>query len=69
MADRSLAALRAKVEAQGFEVIRVDLTTFDMAAAGVHVVRAVVPGLVANFPATIPMWGRERISRAGAALG
>jgi ribosomal protein S12 methylthiotransferase accessory factor len=67
--DRSLGALRQRVERQNFEVIRVDLTTPDVAAAGLHVVRAVVPGLVANFPAAFPMWGRERISRAGAELG
>ena len=56
------------MEEQDFEVIRVDLTTPDIAAVGLHAVRVVVPGLVANFPAAFPMWGRKRISRVGAGL-
>ncbi|MGW4127778.1 YcaO-like family protein [Amycolatopsis japonica] len=67
--DRSLGALRHRVEERDHEVIRVDLTSPDVAAAGLHVVRVVVPGLVANFPAAFPMWGRGRISRAGAERG
>lgn len=67
--ERSLDVLRQRVEQKGHDVVRVEVTTPDVAEAGLHVVRTVVPGLVANFPAAFPMWGRQRIEYAGAAWG
>ncbi len=69
MPERSLELLRRKVEARHYDVIRVDVTTPDIAAVGLRVVRTIVPGLVANFPAAFPMWGRRRIQQAGVAAG
>ena len=66
---RDVNVLRGRVEAAGHEVICVDVTTRDVAALGLHVRRMLVPGLVANFPAAFPQWGRERIQRAGVDLG
>ncbi|MFD4939072.1 YcaO-like family protein [Streptomyces virginiae] len=69
LAERRLAAYRERVEARGFEVISVDLTTCDVEAAGLSAVHTIVPGLVSNFPAGMPMWGDGRIGRAGVRLG
>jgi thiazole/oxazole-forming peptide maturase SagD family component len=67
--DRSLAAMRAAVEAEGYEVISVDVTTSDVASAGFSVVRVLVPGLVSNFPAAFPHWGNDRVRNAPEQLG
>lgn len=67
--QRSLEAYRERVEARGFEVISVDLTTCDAEAAGFSAAHTIVPGLVSNFPAGMPMWGDGRIGRAGVRLG
>jgi ribosomal protein S12 methylthiotransferase accessory factor len=67
--ERRLAAYRERVESCGFEVISVDLTTCDVEAAGFTAAQTLVPGLVSNFPAGMPMWGDGRISRAGVRLG
>lgn len=50
----------------GFEPVAVDLTTPDVAAAGWHVRRAIVPGLVPNFPTAFPPLGRRM--RPGSSL-
>ncbi|MDX2685439.1 YcaO-like family protein [Streptomyces scabiei] len=67
--ERSLAAYRERVEARGFEVISVDLTTCDVEAAGFSAAHTIVPGLVSNFPAGMPMWGGGRIADAAVRLG
>ncbi|MHC6624602.1 YcaO-like family protein [Streptomyces globosus] len=69
LGERRLAAYRERVEARGFEVISVDLTTCDAEAAGFSAAHTIVPGLVSNFPAGMPMWGNGRIGRAGVRLG
>ncbi len=69
LGERRLAAYRERVEARGFEVITVDMTTCDVEAAGFTATHTLVPGLVSNFPAGLPFWGDGRISRAGVALG
>jgi ribosomal protein S12 methylthiotransferase accessory factor len=69
LGERRLAAYRDRVEARGFEVITVDMTTCDVEAAGFTATHTLVPGLVSNFPAGLPFWGDGRISRAGVALG
>ncbi|GAB3729611.1 YcaO-like family protein [Amycolatopsis oliviviridis] len=62
LGERRLKAYRDRVEARGFEVISVDLTTCDVAAAGHHVGHTLVPGLVPPFPAGFPLRGNGRIT-------
>ncbi|MEV7549794.1 YcaO-like family protein [Amycolatopsis sp. NPDC089917] len=62
LGERRLKAYQDRVEARGFEVISVDLTTCDVAAAGHHVAHTLVPGLVPPFPAGFPLWGNGRIT-------
>ncbi|RSN64945.1 hypothetical protein DMH01_00615 [Amycolatopsis sp. WAC 04182] len=69
LGERRLKAYQARVEARGFEVISVDLTTCDVAAAGFHAAHTLIPGLVSNFPAGSPLWGNGRIADAAVALG
>ncbi|MGL5810524.1 MAG: YcaO-like family protein [Nocardioides sp.] len=69
LADRSLASYRERLESRGFEIFFADLTTQDVAAAGMHGVRVVVPGLVPNFPAAFPTLGRGRVQQMAVELG
>ncbi|GAA1312075.1 YcaO-like family protein [Saccharothrix xinjiangensis] len=66
---RSADAYRELVESRGYEVIYVDLTTQDVARAGLRVVRVLVPGLVPNFPAAFPFLGKRRIQEVPVRLG
>jgi ribosomal protein S12 methylthiotransferase accessory factor len=67
--DRSLGTYRQVLEAAGHEIVAVDVTTPDVAATGLRVVRTVVPGLVSNFPAAFPFNGRRRLQDAAVELG
>jgi ribosomal protein S12 methylthiotransferase accessory factor len=67
--DRSLASYRAVVEARGFEVFYVDVTTPDVAPSGYRVVRVVVPGMIPNWPAAFPFLGRRRVQDIPVELG
>ncbi len=69
LGERRFKAYQARVEARGFEVISVDLTTCDVAAAGFHAAHTLVPGLVPNFPAGLPFWGNGRIAAAAVERG
>ncbi|MFC7106985.1 YcaO-like family protein [Nonomuraea rubra] len=69
MPDRSLSTYRQRVEQAGYEVIAVDLTTPDVAAAGLHVTRTLVPGLAGNFAAAFPYLGADRLRNAAVKLG
>ncbi|WP_410632304.1 YcaO-like family protein [Amycolatopsis sp. cmx-4-83] len=69
LGERTLKTYQDRVEARGFEVLSVDLTTRDVAAAGFHAAHTLVPGLVANFPAGLPYWGDGRVRRAAVDLG
>ncbi|OXM48490.1 YcaO-like family protein [Amycolatopsis alba] len=62
LGERRLKAYQDRVEARGFEVISVDLTTCDVAAAGYHVAHTLVPGLVPPFPAGFPLRGKGRLA-------
>ncbi|WP_055534922.1 YcaO-like family protein [Streptomyces graminilatus] len=53
----------------GLHAYSVDLTTPDVAAAGLSVVRVVVPGLVGNAPPAFPCLGGVRLYRTPARLG
>ncbi|MFC3452399.1 YcaO-like family protein [Amycolatopsis speibonae] len=50
LGERRLKAYQDRVEARGLEVISVDLTTCDVAAAGFRVTHTLVPGLVSPLP-------------------
>lgn len=63
------ADLRKAVERMGYEVYYADITTPDVAVAGLTVVRTLVPGLVGNFPAAFPLLGRDAIGEAAVRLG
>jgi len=69
LGDRDLSTYQRRLEARGYEVLYADLTTPDVAACGLRVVRVVAPGLVANFPAAFPAWGRDRVREHAALLG
>ncbi|MEV3859224.1 YcaO-like family protein [Streptomyces sp. NPDC050095] len=66
---RGPEALIAAADAAGFEVIDVDLTSPEAAAAGLHVHRVIVPGTVQAAPAAYPMWGPPRVREAPVRLG
>ncbi len=55
------AAYLARLAAEGLSAYSVDVTTPDVAAAGLSVVRAVVPGMVGNAPAAFPPLGGRRL--------
>jgi ribosomal protein S12 methylthiotransferase accessory factor len=59
--DTPRAAYLRLLEARGFRAYTVDLTTPDVRAAGLHVVRVVVPGFYPNAPAAFPFLGGKRL--------
>lgn len=67
--DRSLASYREAVEGRGYEIFYIDITTPDVAASGLKVVRTLIPGLAPNFPAAFPFLGKGRIQQAPVNLG
>lgn len=67
--DRSLTSYRAAVEGRGYEIFYVDITSPDVAASGLKVVRALIPGLAPNFPAAFPFLGKGRLQQAPVDLG
>lgn len=69
LAERSLPAYRAALEAAGYEAIVVDLTTPDVASTGMAVVRVLVPGTVGNAPAAFPFLGHGRVQEIACRLG
>lgn len=64
--ERVAGALLAEF---GEEPVAVDVTTPDVAEAGFSAVRVLSPGLVPNFPAAFPQWGRDRVRQAAVTLG
>ena len=54
-------ALLGRLTEHGHRVISVDVTTSDVAAAGLRVVRVLIPGLYPNAPAAFPFLGGERL--------
>lgn len=53
----------------GFRALSVDVTTPDVRAAGLSVVRVIVPGLYPNAPAAFPCLGGRRLFEEPARLG
>ncbi|MEZ5087970.1 MAG: YcaO-like family protein [Tessaracoccus sp.] len=53
----------------GIEPIVIDITTPDIASAGLRVVRVIAPGTVGNAPAAFPFLGRDRVRRIPVELG
>ena len=62
---RYLDALRHR----GFSALSVDVTTSDVAAAGLSVVRVIVTGLYPNGPAAFPFLGGRRLYEEPVKLG
>lgn len=69
LAERDPANYVEVLADAGFEPLAVDLTTPDVAAAGWHATRVVVPGLVPNFPTAFPPLGRGRLQELPVSLG
>lgn len=63
------AAYLERLRAVGLRVVAVDLTTPDVARAGLHVVRVVVPGLVGNGPPAYPLRGGRRLYDVPVSMG
>lgn len=61
LAGEERAALLQRLTACGRRVISVDLTTSDVAATGLRVVRVLIPGLYSNAPAAFPFLGGSRL--------
>jgi ribosomal protein S12 methylthiotransferase accessory factor len=66
---RSVSDLRRAVEARGYEIVYVDVTTPDVALTGMRVVRVLIPGLAPNFPTAFLPLGKGRLLAATAAEG
>jgi ribosomal protein S12 methylthiotransferase accessory factor len=62
-------AYLARLSARGLRALAVDLTTSDVLAAGLRVVRIVVPGLYGNAPAAFPLLGGRRLYEEPASQG
>ncbi|WP_449064721.1 YcaO-like family protein [Planomonospora algeriensis] len=58
-----------RVTAQGLGVYAADLTTSDIASAGLSVARVIVPGAYSNAPAAFPFLGGHRLREDPARLG
>jgi ribosomal protein S12 methylthiotransferase accessory factor len=69
MADGTLRGYARSLESKGYEVFFADLTTRDVAATGLRVVRVFVPGLIGNFAAAFPYQGKGRLRDAAVELG
>lgn len=67
--DRELTTYKDRIEDRGYEIIYVDITSPDVASAGLRVVRTIVPGLIPNFPAAFPYLGNHRLQAAPVELG
>ncbi|MFC9929792.1 YcaO-like family protein [Streptomyces sp. NPDC127190] len=65
----SAAELVDRVAAAGHDVVTVDLTTPEAAAAGMHVLRVVVPGTVSVAPAAYLPLGGRRLQDTAVRLG
>ena len=67
--EHTLSTYQGRVEAKGYEIFYIDLTTSDIACAGLKVVRVLIPGLVPNLPAAFPPTGKGRIQNMPVQLG
>lgn len=69
LAQRSRATMTAALERADIEPIVVDITTPDVASAGLAVVRVLAPGTIGNAPAAFPFLGHGRVQRIAVELG
>lgn len=67
-AKRDGTPLDERFSRAGFDVFTVDLTTADVRAAGMTVIRALVPGMYSNAPAAFPFLGGRRLPRPARAV-
>jgi ribosomal protein S12 methylthiotransferase accessory factor len=61
--------LLERLAAEGLRIYSVDVTTPDVAAAGLAVVRVVVTGMIGNAPAAFPLLGGRRLYEDPVRLG
>jgi ribosomal protein S12 methylthiotransferase accessory factor len=67
--SRSRETMVTALGRAGTEPIVVDITTPDIASAGLRVVRVIAPGTVGNGPAAFPFLGRDRVRQIPVELG
>lgn len=65
----TLETFQAVVESRGYEIYYADITTSDVAAAGLRVTRTLVPGTVPNSPAAFHYLGRAVAQDSAVRLG
>ncbi|MBM7825785.1 ribosomal protein S12 methylthiotransferase accessory factor [Arcanobacterium pluranimalium] len=69
LADNSLSSYRAKIEARGNRLITVDITSPDVSACAMRVIRSIIPGTVGNTPAAFPYLGNDVVVTEAVKLG
>ena len=69
LVDRSLEQYQKMILERGYGILVAEVTTPDVLSAGLHVVRVIIPGLVANFAAALPMLGHGRLQAVPHELG
>lgn len=69
LADYSVGSYQRAIEAKGHEIFYADITTRDVARAGMSAVRVLIPGLIPNFAAAFPYYGKRRIQDIAVELG
>lgn len=67
--DDPRRSLLGRLQSRGFRALSVDVTTPDVRASGLSVVRVIVPGLYPNAPAAFPCLGGRRLYEEPARLG
>lgn len=65
----SLETFQAVVESRGYQIYYADITTSDVAAAGLRVTRTLVPGTIPNSPAAYHYLGRSVAQDSAVRLG
>ena len=68
-AERARQEYLTRLEQAGLRAVSVDLTTTDVAAAGLRVVRVLVAGLYGNCPPAFPLHGGRRLHTEPLARG
>lgn len=66
---RTLDDALARFRDAGLRALSVDVTTDDVAAAGLRVVRVIAPGAYSNSPPAFPLFGGRRLRDVPVALG
>lgn len=69
MVNRTVEFYVDSLDRLGFKTFAADITSGDVASAGLQVWRVLVPGLIHNFPAAFPTLGDQALQKAAIQLG